>query len=70
MSLIRRKSSTPDKDEELIKLAEAAAILCISQSAIRMRVAGTASLTLIRHGTAKNRESGCSAQRSRRTSSV
>ncbi len=51
MSLIRRNSKkTPPLASDLIRLRDDAALLCLSESTIRQRKAGTEGLTLIRQG--------------------
>jgi hypothetical protein len=58
MSLIRRKGAKPGAaagEERLLSLREAAELLCLSESAIRQRKAGTEHLTLVRQGRGQRR---------------
>jgi hypothetical protein len=58
MSLIRRKKAGAPADaglEMLMPLREAAELLCLSESTIRKRQAGTSHLTLVRQGTGQRR---------------
>lgn len=52
-SLIRRKPARPEETVTLMTLKDAAAMLCLTPSAVRQGKAGTAHLTKVRQGEGK-----------------